>query len=92
MNFRIEKVAAGLDVRIEDVAGGEQMVLEKIRSCRQSAWACPSGECMKIGAMEEHLGNGCVSVTLIPRLGEQLNPAGIEECLRYVLPQATKAQ
>ena len=90
MSLHIEKAAAGLDVRIDDVAGREQTVLEKIRSCRQSAWACPSGECMKIGTMEERPGEGCVFLTLTPRPGDELSPAGIEQCLRYMLYEFIK--
>ena len=90
MNFHIEEVQTGLNVRIDGVAGREQSVVEKIRSCRQSAWACPSGECMKIGTMEERLGEGWVSLILTPRPGEQLSSVGIDQCLRYMLQQFIK--
>lgn len=85
MNVHIEKVGNGLSVRIEDVAGREHAVLERIRYCRRTAWACPSGECMNIGTMEERSEAGRVSLNLTPRPGEELSGAGIEECLRYML-------
>jgi len=85
MKVHIEKAGAGLNVRIDDAAGREQLVLEKIRSCRQTAWACPSGECMNIATMQEHAGEGWVSLALVPRPGAELSAAGIEECLRYML-------
>jgi len=85
VNVHIEKAGAGLNIRIEGTAGREQLVLERIRSCRQTAWACPSGECMNIATMQEQAGDGWVSLTLAPRPGGELSAAGIEECLRYML-------
>ncbi|MDH4189231.1 MAG: hypothetical protein OEW21_03360 [Betaproteobacteria bacterium] len=85
MEIRIENVAAGLSVRIDGVAGREQALLERIRGCRQGAWACPSGECMNIGTMEGRAEDGEVILTLSPRPGAQLSVRGIEQCLRYSL-------
>lgn len=90
MKYHIEKTDSGLKVRIDDVAGQEQALVQAIRQCRQSAWACPSGECMNIGTMEERAENGSVLLLLTPRPGAQLNPSGIEECLHYTLHQAIK--
>lgn len=90
MKYHIEKTDSGLKVRIDDVAGQEQALVQAIRQCRQSAWACPSGECMNIGTMEERAENGSILLLLTPRPGAQLNPSGIEECLRYTLHQAIK--
>ena len=87
MSVHIEKTATGLNVRIDDVAGRERLVLEKIRGCRASAWACPSGECLKIGTMEERCADGVVSLALTARAGEELSADGIDECLRYLLQQ-----
>lgn len=85
MKFQIETEVTGLKICIDDVAGHELTLIERIRRCRQSAWACPSGECLKIGTMEDRVGEGCIFLTLIPRPGEQLSATGIEECLRYML-------
>lgn len=90
MGFQIESTGPGLTVRIDDVAGREQSVLERIRDCRSSAWACPSGECMKIAEMQEHSGEGCVVLTLTPGSTEPLSRAGIEQCLRYMLHDIVK--
>jgi hypothetical protein len=91
MEFRIEKTAAGLEVRIDGVAGQEHALVEALGRCRQSAWACPSGECTHIESIAERVGQGSVFVTLTARPGVELDPSGIEQCLRYMLPQASKA-
>lgn len=91
MKFHIENQDAGLRISIEDVAGHEQALVEAIRCCRQSAWACTSGECLNIDAIAERVEAGSVFLTLTPRAGTRLDPSGIEECLRYMLPQAVKA-
>lgn len=85
MKFHIEKHDTGLLIRIDDVMGQEQTILERIRRCRQSAWACPSAECQNIGSIEQRAGDGSVFLTLTPRPGAQLDSSGIEQCLRYML-------
>ena len=90
MKYHIESNDAGLSIRINEVAGQEQALLEAIRQCRQSAWACPSGECMNIGTMEGRTGDGSVFLTLTARPGVQLSAVGIEQCLGYMLSQAVK--
>jgi hypothetical protein len=91
MKYRIEKQETGISIRIDDVAGQEQAILETIRLCRrQSVWACPSGECQNIGSMEERAESGSVFLTLTATAGATIDPSGIDECLRYVLHQAVK--
>lgn len=85
MKYRVEKRGEQVSIEIDGVAGREAAVIEEIRRCRQGAWACQSGECMNIGTMEERAHEGRVSLTLIPRPDAQINPAGIEICLRYLL-------
>ena len=73
-------------VCIDDVAAGrEQSIAETIRGCRQSSWACPSGECRNIESIEEVVAQGSVVLTITPRADAQLSYSGIEECLRYML-------
>ncbi len=91
MRYHIEKLETGISIRIDDVAGQEQAVLETIRQCRrQSVWACPSGECQNIGSMKERAEGGSVFLTLTPTPGAEIALTGIDECLRYVLHQAVK--
>lgn len=85
MDYRVEKHGEQVSIRIDGVAGREQAVIDEIRRCRQSAWACQSGECMNIGTMEARAQDGSVLLTLTPRPDAQINPAGIEICLRYLL-------
>lgn len=92
MKLRIEKRDTGLEVRIDDMAGQERALIDAIHRCRQSAWACSSGECMNIESIAGRVADGCAFLTLTARPGIELNPSGIEQCLRYMLPQAMKAQ
>lgn len=92
MKYSIEESEAGIRIRIDDVAGEEESLLQAIRECRrQSAWACPSAACGNIGAMEEHAEGGSVFVQLTPRPGVQLDAVGIGQCLCYALGEAAKA-
>jgi len=91
MKFHVDRQDGGLNVRIENLAGREQAVLEAVRECRKSAWACPSGECMNIGTMDSRAVEGTVFLTLTPRAGAELSATAIEECLRYMLSRVVEA-
>ena len=91
MKYWIIEQGNGFNVRIDDVRGEEQTVLDKIRRCRQSAWACPSGECRNIASIDERAEGGSIVLTLTPRADTQLDRAGIKECLHYMLGQAVEA-
>lgn len=90
MRFRIEKANAEVEVRIDDVTGQEQALVDAIQRCRQSAWACASGECMNIQAIEDREADGCVFLTFKAKPGIELSAGGIEQCLHYLLPEARK--
>ena len=90
MKCNMQVHGSGLSIRIDEVAGQEEALLEAMRRCRQSAWACPSGECMNIGTMEGRSVDGSVILSLTPRPGAQLDPAGIEQCMRYMLQGVVK--
>ena len=85
MIYQVEKRGANINVRIDDVAGQEQALIETIRLCRKSAWACPSGECQNIGTIEERAEGGSVFLTFVPRSGVRIDPSGLEICVRYII-------
>lgn len=91
MKYWIIEHGHGFNVRINDVRGEEQTVLDKIRRCRQSAWACPSGECRNIASIDERTEDGSIVLTLTARPDTQLDRGGIKECLHYMLGQAVEA-
>lgn len=90
MKCTIQMQDTRLHIRIDEVPGQERGLLEAMRQCRPSAWACPSGACMNIGTMEGHSADGSVFLSLTPRPGAQLDPTGIEECMRYMLQGVVK--
>jgi hypothetical protein len=90
MKLVFEPTAAGLTVRIEDVPGREEALADAIRLCSGSAWACQSGECMNIETITSRARQGAVELSLVARSGATLSPAGIESCLRYMLPDLIK--
>ena len=90
MKCSVQREGTGLRIRIDEVPGQEWALLEALRQCRQSAWACPSGACMNIGTMEGHSADGSVFLSLAPRPEAQLDPTGIEECMRYMLEGVVK--
>lgn len=85
--MKVEKVGDAVAIRIEIAGEKERALVEAIRQCRQSAWACTSGECVNIESIAESVEGTAILLTLTPKSGAQLDPSGIEECLRYLVPQ-----
>lgn len=91
MSFRIEGRGGQLQVRIENDSHTSQQVLEAVHACRSlSWWSCPSGECARIGGCEARTEDNVTVLTMISRAGETLSPAGVAECLHYVLGDLAK--
>ena len=91
MKYWITEQGNGFSVRVDDVGRQEQELLDKLHRCRQSAWACPSGECRNIASIDERSDSGSVVLTLVPRADVRLDRDGITECLRYMLGQAVES-
>jgi len=92
MKFHIEERDRELEIRIEELAGREDDVLEAVRECRRrSAWACPSGECVNFATIDAERSEGAVLLKLTPRPGEKLSGSAIQECLRYILHQPIRS-
>jgi hypothetical protein len=86
VTLKIERVGAGLQVRIEGAVREALGFHDAVSACRQaSLWSCPTGECACIGSCECEQDGDAVVLRLAPRPGETLSIAGIGECLHYVL-------
>lgn len=87
MKYHIEQQGNEVVISFDALDSQAQGMIEAIGRCRQSAWACPSGECMKISDMETCAVGGALAVRLKPRADAALRVASIGECLKYQLPK-----
>lgn len=90
VKFLIEKQDREVVIRFEQLGGQAQAVIDAMGRCRQSAWACSSGECMKIADMETCADGNVLAVRLKPRPDAELSVAGLGECLKYHFPKDTQ--
>lgn len=90
MRLHIDRQGPALGVRIEEADGQAQGLLEAVRRCRQSAWACRLGDCMKVASITERVDGDTVCLTLTPRPGVELDAVAVGQCLRLVLPAAVQ--
>ena len=90
MRYSIREGEGRLVLKIDEVRGHERALVDKIRECRLSAWACPSGACLNIGSIEERIEGGTVFLTLTPRHQMTLDRVGVAECLQYMLAQVVE--
>lgn len=91
MKLQIDQQGPALSVRIEEAAGQARAVLDAVRRCRQSAWACQLGDCMSVASITERIDSDTVYLTLTPKPGFELDAVAIGQCLRLVLPAAAQA-
>jgi hypothetical protein len=91
MKLHIERQGPALSVRIDEAPGQAQALLDAVRRCRQSAWACQLGDCLKVASIADRIDGDTVYLTLTPRPGVELDAVAIGQCLRLVLPAAAKA-
>ena len=87
MKYHIEKQGDEVVISFDQQDEQAQVMIEAIGRCRQSAWACSSGECMKIADMETRAEGGMLAVRLKPRSDLALSVVSIGECLKYQLPK-----
>jgi hypothetical protein len=85
LKLHIEQQGPDVSVRIEGVAGEARALIEAIRLCRKSAWACQSGECRNVETIEDRIEGGSVLLALVARPGARVEASGVEVCLRYAL-------
>lgn len=87
MRYHLAQHDKEVVISFEELGTQARMVIDAIGRCRQSAWACTSGECMKIAAMETCGEGDTLAVRLKPRADTALSVASIGECLKYQLPR-----
>lgn len=87
MKYHIEKQGNEVVVSFDALDSQAQVMIDAIGRCRQSAWACPSGECLKVAGMETCTVEGTMAVRLKPRADASLSVVSLGECLKYQLPK-----
>jgi len=87
MKYHIEQRGDEVVISFDQLDGQAQATIEAIGRCRQSAWACSSGECMKIAGMETCAEGDAVALRLKPHPDAPLSVVSLGECLKYHLPK-----
>ena len=91
MKYHIEQQGNEVVISFDALDSQAQVMIEAIGRCRQSAWACPSGECMKIADMETCAAGDTLAVRLKPRPDAALSVVSLGECLKYQMPKEVQA-
>lgn len=86
MKYHIAQHDKEVVISFDEPGAVAQTVIDAIGRCRQSASACASGECMKIGVMEPCREGEVLGVRLRPRADTALSVVSLGECLKYQLP------
>jgi hypothetical protein len=87
MKYQISGKPDGLDIKVEEVEGSEDKILDAFQQCKEGRCACPTQEYKKLDSLQIEQSAGGISLRLKSKEGAQFDRSEIERCLEY-----TKAQ
>lgn len=73
----------GLEIKVSDVQGKEEQLLEAFQECAEGRCSCPTQEYTKLEALQVEQDSKKITLKLTAKNGEQFNQAEIERCLDY---------
>ena len=82
MKHKITKNAEGLDIRISDTEGKQQL-LESFRECQEGRCSCPTQEYQKLEALHIETTDSGITLQLKSKPGTRIEQSEIERCLEY---------
>ena len=83
MKYHISKNPDGLEIRVADLEGKEEQLVEAFRECQEGRCSCPTQEYQKLGSLQVEQSNGEINLRLVSRHGTQFDQAEIEKCLEH---------
>ena len=81
--YEVKETAEGLDIRVAELAGQQEALLEAFTECQEGRCTCPTDEYEKVEQMDVGATADEVSVRLTAKPGEHFDRDEIEACLDY---------
>jgi len=90
MKYRIDDSGDGLDIRVDDVAGKKEKLLQAFNECREGRCSCPTEEYKKLDKLDIDHQAETIHLRLKAKLGTRLDKAEIDKCLEYTAERVEK--
>lgn len=91
MKYTIRGRPEGLEIKVEQLGGKQQKVLESLQDCAEGKCDCPTSQYEKLDSIRISPLGDSVSIELKAKAGETIKPSDIQECLEYTARRTTKA-
>jgi hypothetical protein len=88
--YRIEETPDGVGIRVTEVSGNKQELLEAFGECQSGNCTCPTDEYEKVADMEIAAAGDEISLRLRAKPGTRFDPSRISACLAYTTSRVQK--
>jgi hypothetical protein len=83
MKYKLSKQAQDIEIKVGDVEGQENQLLDAFQECQEGRCKCPTQEYQKLGSLQVEKVKGGISLRLKPKTGAEFDQAEIERCLAH---------
>jgi len=90
MKYKIDENDAGLAIRVSDVQGKKEKLLQAFQECQEGRCSCPTEEYKKLDSLKIEHGNETIELHLTAKQGEKIDKAEINKCLDYTAERVKK--
>ncbi len=90
MKYKVDEKKGGIDIKVADVEGDKEKLLEAFRECQEGRCSCPTAEYQKLQSLEVEQSGDCIDLRLKSKPGETIDKAEIEKCLGYTAERVKK--
>ncbi len=83
MDARISTQDSNVQIDLTDLNGEEEKFVQAFRQCIEEQCGCPIQEYQRMQSLRVRDGNGAVHVAIMPRDGQLIEPADIQQCIDH---------
>ena len=90
MKYKIDQNDAGVAIRIDDVKGKKEKLLQAFQECQEGRCSCPTEEYKKLDSLKIEHGDESIELHLTAKQGTKIDTAEINKCLDYTAERVKK--
>ena len=87
MKYKIDEVGDGIDIKIDDLDGKQETLLEALQQCQQGRCSCPTDEYKKLESLDIKQTENGLKLHLKSTSGTQFDKNEINRCLDHTTEQ-----
>lgn len=91
MKYSIKPDSTGLSIRVEQVGGKQEQLLDEFKECAEGRCACPTAQYGKLESIEIEPGPDKIDIKLKVQAGQKLEQGDIEKCLQHTTAKVAQS-